>query len=314
MRFIYLFIVFCIFCACENNQKSIVLDSSGNINSVSVVIDKDMWNSRLGDSIRDFFSSSVYGLPQPEPKFTLNYIPINIFSGFVTRSRSILMIKLSKTNRIQFLDDTYARPQKMVVVEGKDLNQIITSFNDKKDSIISVFKETELKEKMRRIKKSLYKTDAVEKTLKVKLNFPSSYRIAKLDSNFIWIRRDISSGSLNLLICRNLNDRQALTLRDSISKAHIPGPIDGTFMKTDYDYIASSNVFETEEKLIEETRGLWDVEKQFMGGPFINQKIKTKNKEEVVMLDAFLFAPGEAKRDYLFELEAIMRTFNIISD
>ena len=63
------------------------------------------------------------------------------------------MIKLSNTNRIQFLDDTYARPQKMVVVEGKDLNQIITSFNDKKDSIISVFKETELKEKMRRIKR-----------------------------------------------------------------------------------------------------------------------------------------------------------------
>ena len=125
-------------------------------------------------------------------------------------------------------------------------------------------------------------------------------------------QRDISSGSLNLLICRNLNDKQALILRDSISKAHIPGPIDGTFMKTDYDYIASSNVFESEEKLIEETRGLWDVEKQFMGGPFINQKIKTKNKEEVVMLDAFLYAPGEAKRDYLFELEAIMRTFNII--
>ena len=303
MRLMHLFIVFCIFCACENNPKSIVLDSSGNINSISVVIDENMWNSRLGDSIKDFFSSSVYGLPQPEPKFTLNYIPINVFSGFVTRSRSILMIKLSNTNRIQFLDDTYARPQKMVVVEGKDLNQIITSFNDKKDSIISVFKETELKEKMRRIKKSLYKTDAVEKTLKLKLNFPSSYRIAKLDSNFIWIRRDISSGSLNLLI-----------LRDSISKAHIPGPIDGTFMKTDYDYIASSNVFESEEKLIEETRGLWDVEKQFMGGPFINQKIKTKNKEEVVMLDAFLYAPGEAKRDYLFELEAIMRTFNIISD
>ena len=51
-----------------------------------------------------------------------------------------------------------------------------------------------------------------------------------------------------------------------------------------------------------------------MGGPFINQKIKIKNKEEVVMLDAFLFAPGEAKQNYLFELEAIMRTFNIISD
>ena len=314
MRFMYLFIVFCIFCACENNQKSIILDSSGNINSISVVIDENLWNSRLGDSIKDFFSSSVYGLPQPEPKFTLNYIPTSVFSGFVTRSRSILMVKLSNTNRVQFLDDIYARPQKMVVVEGKDLNQIITSFNDKKDSIISVFKETELKEKMKRIKKSLYKTDVVEKTLKVKLNFPSSYRIAKLDSNFIWIRRDISSGSLNLFICINLKDRQALILRDSISKEHIPGPTDGTFMRTDYEYMASSNVFESEEKLIEETRGLWDVEKQFMGGPFINQKIKIKNKEEVVMLDAFLFAPGEAKRNYLFELEAIMRTFNIISD
>ena len=314
MRHIYSLIVFCIFCACENNQKSIILDSSGNINSISVVIDENLWNSRLGDSIKDFFSSSVYGLPQPEPKFTLNYIPTSVFSGFVTRSRSILMVKLSNTNRVQFLDDIYARPQKMVVVEGKDLNQIITSFKDKKDSIISVFKDTELKEKMKRIKKSLYKSDVVEKTLKIKLNFPSSYRIAKLDSNFIWIRRDISSGSLNLFICRNLNDRQALILRDSISKEHIPGPTDGTFMRTDYDYIALSNVFESEEKLIEETRGLWDVKKQFMGGPFINQKIKIKNKEEVVMLDGFLFAPGEAKQNYLFELEAIMRTFNIISD
>lgn len=166
MRFMYLFIVFCIFCACENNQKSIVLDSSGNINSISVVIDENMWNSRLGDSIKDFFSSSVYGLPQAEPKFTLNYIPINVFSGFVTRSRSILMIKLSNTNRVQFFDDIYARPQKMVVVEGKDLNQIINSFNDKKDSIISVFKETELKEKMRRIKKSYIKLMLLRKPLR----------------------------------------------------------------------------------------------------------------------------------------------------
>ena len=62
-------------------------------------------------------------------------------------------------------------------------------------------------------------------------------------------------------------------------------------------------------KKVFETRGLWEVKGQFMAGPFLNYQIKTNSKNnQQIMLDGFVYSPGTDKREYIFELEAIMRS------
>ena len=70
------------------------------------------------------------------------------------------------------------------------------------------------------------------------LKFPSAYRVAKADTNFVWIRRDIETGSVNLFIHRqtNLTEQSIIEKRDSISKIYIPGPVENTHMSTDLIY------------------------------------------------------------------------------
>jgi hypothetical protein len=57
-----------------------------------------------------------------------------------------------------------------------------------------------------------------------------------------------------------------------------------------------------------ETRGLWHVKNDFMGGPFVTFTVIDNEKNRVVNFDAFVYAPQFKKRDYLRQLEAVLYT------
>ncbi|WP_445721109.1 DUF4837 family protein, partial [Flavobacterium sp.] len=79
----------------EDNQ-AILSESNGKINNVSIIIDDNLWNGEIGDSIRKKFAAPVDGLPQEEPLFTLNQYPTKVFEGFVRKSRNIIIVKKGK--------------------------------------------------------------------------------------------------------------------------------------------------------------------------------------------------------------------------
>ena len=62
-----------------------------------------------------------------------------------------------------------------------------------------------------------------------------------------------------------------------------------------------------------ETRGLWRVTNDFMGGSFINLTVYDEDHKQRVMLDGFVYAPDMSKRNLLLELEAILRTFETVN-
>ena len=60
-----------------------------------------------------------------------------------------------------------------------------------------------------------------------------------------------------------------------------------------------------------ETKGIWDVKNAFMGGPFINYAIEDKINKRWVVIEGFAFAPSVEKRNYMLELEAIIKSAKI---
>ncbi|HNU58342.1 MAG TPA: DUF4837 family protein, partial [Aquaticitalea sp.] len=54
--------------------------------------------------------------------------------------------------------------------------------------------------------------------------------------------------------------------------------------------------------------GIWDMKNAFMSGPFINYAIEDKANNRYLVLEGYVFAPSIEKRDYVFELEAILRS------
>ena len=297
--------------SCSDNQQKLLPASSGNINNVSVVSSDELWDGAVGDIIRENFGRPIYGLPQIEPVFSLSHIPSKVFSGFATKSRTILKVDISEKEGVFNFKNTYASPQRIIQITANSVDKIIEIINENLNSIYSTMYLNEIQEKQRRISKNLNQTQAIKNSTGLTLRFPSAYRVAKVDSNFVWIRRDIETGSVNLFVSRynDKNNSSILKIRDSISKHHIPGPVENTFMSTDPIYTPSSQQITIRGKQILETRGLWEIKGQFMAGPFLNYQFESNTKQdEYIMLDGFVYSPGSSKREYVFELEAIMRS------
>ena len=306
---IYFVLVFTL--SCSESQQGLLPSSNGNINNVSVVINEELWDGKVGEVIRENFGRPIYGLPQIEPVFSLSHIPSRIFTGFATKSRTILKIDISETEGVFNFKNTYATPQRIIQITGKTPENIISNINKNINSIYSALYLNEIQEKQRRISKNLNQTESVKKSTGLTLRFPSAYRVAKVDSNFVWIRKDIETGSVNLFVSRYNDEyrRKVIQIRDSLSKRYIPGPIEGSFMSTDLIYEPNTEEINIRGKQLLETRGLWEIQGQFMAGPFLNHLLKIDtDKNEYIMLDGFVYSPGSNKRDYVFELEAIMRS------
>ena len=295
--------------SCSDNQQKLLPSSSGNINNISVVTNDELWEGAVGEVIRENFGRPIYGLPQIEPIFSLSHIPSKVFSGFATKSRTILKIDVSENEGVFNFKNTYASPQRIIQIKANSPDKIIEIINENLNSIYSTMYFNEIQEKQRRISKNLNKSEAIKNNTGVSLKFPSAYRVAKADTNFVWIRRDTETGSVNLFIHRqtNLTEQSIIEKRDSISKIYIPGPVENTYMSTDLIYTPNTQEINMGGKQVFETRGLWEIEGQFMAGPFLNFQIKLGN-DDFIMLDGFVYSPGSTKREYIFELEAIMRS------
>jgi len=317
-----IFFVFVLLVSCNDNSKDqrIIPSSSGHINTLLVVTDNLLWDDSVGEAIRNTFAAPVLALNQEEPLFSLSQMPPQVFSGFATKNRIILKIEKGKPANTSINEDVYAKPQTLVVVSGMTNQEIIEQITNNASKIISVFKKEEIKERQRQINKSLFDDKALEKELGVSLNFPTAYRIAKQDGKFFWIRKDIATGTMDLMVYEvplsNIKKGDSavidvVRMRDSIGEVHIQGPVEGSYLMTEEAF--TPYFYETilDNKPTFETKGLWDVKNAFMSGPFINYAIEDKLNNRYIVIEGYVFAPSVEKRDYIFELEAIIKSIKI---
>tara|TARA_R110002049_G_scaffold51245_4_gene145082 strand:- start:22037 stop:23020 length:984 start_codon:yes stop_codon:yes gene_type:complete len=322
--FLALFSLFLVVSCNDTDKKRTLLGSSGKLNDVSVVIDNDMWEGRVGEAIRDVLASPIYGLPQDEPIFNINQIPPSVFTGFITKNRTVLKIEMGKESAINFENNIYAQPQKVIIVSGKTKDDIIKLVTDNSSRIIETFKGIELLEKQRLIKKSLYNTKQIQENLGLNINFPTAYRVsktlAKKEDKFYWLKRDTKTGYVNILLYElplqaikkdsNLIG-QIIKIRDSIGKKYIAGPIDGSYMITEDAYTPFHGETILDNKPTLETKGMWEVENAVMAGPYINYAIEDKINNRWIIAEGFAYAPSVEKRNYIFELEAIIKSIKL---
>ena len=280
---------------------------------------KKDWESRLGESTRNIVGDIYKGLPIDEPNFKFFNISPKQFNGFSRHSRNILYFQKDTINKFRIYKNPYSKPQLFFLIQGEDEDILINYLIENKPLIINTIKEGERKEKIRRIKKSPSKSNVLRKKMRINLVYPSVYKKVKDTFNFIWLEKQILKGTLNIISYRlplntisnppKLND--VIRIRDSIGKINIPGRLEGTHMITEKDYRPYFYKLNMGGKIIFETKGMWEVKNDFMGGPFINYILKDKKSNEWVIVEGFAFAPSVSKRDYMFELNSILSTISI---
>lgn len=320
-----LIFVLALFSSCEDvNNKDIAErykpQSAGKVNLLAVIIDSDQWKGKVGDNIRSIYGAPTDGLPMEEPLFSLKQINPEVFKDPITTYRSILIVESSDEKKYRVKGNLYAKPQQIVYVSGSD-DEIIAQLKQNAASSIKTLKDNELFSKQQFIKGSLNKDKTLEETFGITLNIPSVYRMVKKEENFVWYERKVANGTMNIIaytmpygsIPKDDTTIDAIIkMRDSIGEAYVPGRDPETmYMITEKAYAPYLFEATINDKPAFETKGMWEVANFQMAGPFINYVVDDKDNNRLMVIEGFAFAPSEDKRDFMFEIEAILKSLKI---
>lgn len=105
-----------------------------------------------------------------------------------------------------------------------------------------------------------------------------------------------------------------LAKRDSLLKKYMPGPTEGSFMTTEHYYEPELKETNQNGQYAVEMRGLFKMENAFMGGPFMSLTTYDEERGRIVTVEGFVFAPKFDKREYLREVEAVVKSLSFASE
>jgi hypothetical protein len=316
----FLLFTLCIstFIACDfGDTKMVYKESTGRINSLVIVIDNNDWKGKPGDKLRDIIAAPVIGLPQEENQFTVTQVPVKTFKSILRASRNVLLVGIDSVDSYTVRKELYASPQVVMTVLGKNEASLLKMLEKHKVDIIQVFKEADLKLYQQNLSKGLWVNDSINtlKKLGVKLNIPTKYRKVDDTGEFLWFRESVEKGSINIIgyslpLTEDVEGNIVMA-RDTIGKKYIPGSVEGMHMITEAAYSPHIKKIELNGKPAFETRGKWEMKNDVMAGPFLNYTVIDKENNRLLVFEGFAFAPNADKRDYMFEVEAIIKTLKI---
>ncbi|NIJ44018.1 hypothetical protein FHR24_000457 [Wenyingzhuangia heitensis] len=334
MKKIITFLAFVLLIACggkEGKEKQdnsyMIPESTGRINHIIVVVEPQHWKGKIGKAFKELIAEPMIGLPQPEFQFNISTIPPKAFNKMFQHSRNLLVLQLSDKETFRTTKDKYAKPQTIVELKAATVDELVALIASKGPEMIDVFKNEDIKtiQKENRKNKIATKIKALS-GLGVKMDIPNKYRVVMDTLNsFMWMRSHISGGIANGDQTNNLlayeapmfDDskpvlEQIIKNRDRVGKAYIRGNnVDKMYMITEAARTPVVKEIRIDGKKAYETRGTWEVFGAFNAGPFLNYSIIDKKNNRVVVVEGFNYAPSVNKRDFMFELEAVLKTTTI---
>ncbi len=313
-------VAFLFFCSCSNDPTIMRKKVTGRAGEIVVVIPKKTWESSAGTKMREILAQSQLGLPQDEPIFELIDVPPAAFKEIFKTSRNVITVKITSgidSAKIEFKKDIWAWPQAVVNIQAKSHEQFIEAFTKNSDNIVAYLIKAERDRLIMNYKN--YHDKGAKNIIKEKfgfnMNFPPGFKVTKPKENFAWVRYETPNISQGVIIHTypytsdsTFTVDYILSKRDAILKQYVDGPTEGSYMTTEHQLPPVFNIFNLKKNYAAETRGLWKVENDFMGGPFINLTVLDASNNRIVMLDGYVYAPRFDKRNYLRQVEAMMHS------
>lgn len=295
---------------------------SGKQGDVLVVINKDYWESELGQMIRDSLTAEYPMLPQVEPRFKVSYVAHSGFSSMFQIQRNIVEVDIDPTNvnTVSFRKNVWATPQCVVTLKADNYEKAIELF---KENAAKIIRTIEGAERERIINNNAaYSSIGVENEVKKMFGgspvFPKEAKILMKTNNFIWIatcntdyiKKYIILYKYPVVKGEDMMSRSSIIQHnlEAVNK-NIPGTREGSFMTHSkfvdptFEYIKYNN------KSFAEIRGLWDVENDYMGGPFVANVLYSPDGRYMVGIEGFIYAPKFDKIQHTRDVEAVVYSF-----
>ena len=316
----------------------------GKTSEIVLICDTKLWDGEVGDSILYYYESPYPIMPQPEPLFDLRhftaeqlyaqalrkelrtYLIIGDMSDEDSPATKMIMNDLGPEKMRRFAEDPgyfstvgqdkWARGQLLIYVLGKNQDDLIAKLikafptiaqRVKQHDLVQVHASTYLDGESFKLK------SLISEKFHFDLRVPGDYQKAVDQNNFLWIRKDTREYT-NSIAIRTFpyTDKTQLELDGLINMRNrlgllVEGSSVGSFMQTNAtDLPVYTYQKELGGRYTVESRGIWELTEDYLGGPFLNYAVVVDDK--IIMIDCFVYAPGKLKRKYIQQLEHIVST------
>lgn len=344
--FVLCMIALCASACSEEVQKKLAgfPVALSRVNEVIFVMDKPMWDGAVGDSCRAYFASNFPVLPQPEPIFDLKFFTPRMLNAKPVRKefRSYVFVanlndesspttkmvikdigaeqtrkaKANEKSSIMVGNDKWAKGQQLVYLFGSSEADLLKAIAERYPTAAARIQKYD----KGKIDNSVYYQgvdNPIMKTIKdtmgVDIKVPGEYFVALNKGNTIWLRSNTDKVAYNIMLHKfKYTDTEQFTqksikdIRDKLGK-YVSSEAENTYMLTnDVDLPMLLDVVGSEKLYKVKVRGIWEIENDFMGGPFIGYLIHNPETNDLLYVDGFIHAPGEKKRDLIQELDHII--------
>jgi len=308
--------------ACEE-AKMPLPGTTGKAGEVVVVMDDLYWNSPAGDSLHAALTESVYGLPQPEPLFDAVRIRTEAFSKIFQTHRNIVIASIQKGHRpnVEVRADVWSSPQIVIEITAPDEAAFLEVFIANRERIVGqISKKEEARNRDSYSRQPQREAiAALEGDFQLRMPIPKGFNVISRKDNFIWLRYDTKDINQSILVYTEPYQRQntftkagMVEMIDRTCREHVPGAVAGSFMKTFTEYPPLFRETVVAGRYATELRGLWHVDGDIMGGPFVCYSFLDEERQRVVHIHGFVFAPGVNKRNLMVQLRSIIKGVELI--
>jgi len=308
--------------SCEpRTGKSNKVRSIGNTSEVLVVLQNDQQKeNHIGQAIKENLGLEQYGLMQAEPLFDLAYITDNNFSDMFKKHRNILIVNIDKKateTTVESYTDKWSKPQKIIRVTSPSNTDFAEKFHEYAEGIIGDYNDAERKRILSVFRPSSKNKvlNEVRKTFNLDITIPQGFYVAKVKPGFMWIRKVVTDYNQGIVIMsepyldkEQFSEQSIMARTNRYLMQYIPGPTEGSYMAITNEFVVPQwkQVEDFSAEYTIEYRGVWDVENDFMGGPFVSYTFVNPNDNQLITIMGYVYHPNKKKRNLLRQLEAII--------
>lgn len=300
-------------------QNTTLPSANGGILDILVVAEDKVWNGTAGRAFQSHFTAMTYGLPQPEPLYTVRQVNPREFSELLQRTRYVVSLAVDDSAYYQVQKDLWARGQLVAFIQAEDelaLRKMILKNNSALEDLIANREAERLTKKLKPLSLKEY-PEFFEKH-NLKLDIPRDFTISVAEEDLVvyWKSTTRSDNGIIIYVGELPEDEaiignNIIPLRDSLTKLYVPGSREGSYMVVEDLIKPQINATEFQGRFALETRGLWRTVGDLMGGPFVSFTIYDEKNGRLIYIDTFMLAPDKKKRKSLFELESLIRTLDL---
>ena len=309
-------------CSESKRKQALLPNISGKAGEVIVVIDKGQWEGAVGTTLRDTLACECPFLPQREPLYTLVNVAPRGFGQMFQVHRNIIIVNISSDVTepgVIYRTDVWARPQCVIRINAADSETAVQLIKENSNRMRITLEQAERDRLIANARKyeELSLSPVVTSMVGGSPHFPAGYKLMKKTDDFIWISYVTEFTTQGIFIYKYpvvegedmMSLESFLAENNKVLKENVPGMFDNTYMMPSTFATPSIEYLKYKGRDFAQVRGFWEVYNDFMGGPFVAHAFYSPDGKEMIVLEAFVYAPRYDKRQYLRQVESVIYSF-----